>query len=110
MSNGNKMIRMSVPVDEETHQRIRYWAEKKGLSLSEYVREAIDMMIAYENGDYDLPTLEAQRLNQIIDALTVLSDNQASMERMMQSGFDSLLGLTRGDNYLLEDDSGDLWE
>ena len=57
-----------------------------------------------ENEDYDLPTLETRRLNQIVDALTTLSHNVQSLESVTTSGFDSLLGLTRGDNYLLETD------
>lgn len=55
-------------------------------------------------GDFDIPTAEQMRLNQIIDGLAALSSNVESLESVMHSGFDSLIGLTRGDNYLLDEE------
>ena len=43
-----------------------------------------------------------------MDLVTGLSSNIKSLEDVTVSGFDSLLGLTRGDNYLLEQEDGDL--
>ena len=65
-------------------------------------------MIAYENKDYDLPDLEQARLNQLIDNMAVLSSNIHSLENVITSGFDSLLGLVKGDNYLLEHEDGEI--
>ena len=72
--------------------------------MNEYILEAIDRQIAYENRDYDLPTAEINRLNQLTDLILTLSSNVKNLEDVTISGFDSLLGLTRGDNYLLEED------
>lgn len=100
--------RISTTLSEPTFQRVKYWAEKHGVSINEYLADAAETAIKHENRDYDLPTLEIQRLNQLIDAITVLSSNSQSLEQTVISGFDSLLGLTRGDNYLLEDEDGEL--
>lgn len=109
MANKDKLShRVTTTLDEETFQRLKYWAEKNNISINQYIFEAIEFKIAYENKDYPLPTLEQARLNQLIDAQAVLSSNIKSLESVIVSGFDSLLGLTRGDNYLLEHQDGEL--
>lgn len=101
--------RVTATVTEDTFQRIKYWSDKKGISINEYLCDAIDLMIAYENRDYDLPTLEQARLNQLIDEMASMSANVHSLENVVVSGFDSLLGLVKGDNYLLDDsEDGDI--
>lgn len=95
---------MTIRLDVDTMERIEYWAARRQMSKNEYIAAAIDHMIAWENKDYDLPTAEIQRLNQLVDLVMSLNSNVRSLEQMTQSGFDSLLGLTRGDNYLLEQD------
>lgn len=98
-------IRLSTPEKE----RAAYWAEKRGYSsTAEYIAEAVSEQIRRENLDYDLPTLEIARLNELVDQVAALSRNQANIERVVTAGFESLLGLTRGDNYLLDAEDGDL--
>lgn len=104
MAKQNGIKRFTVSVDTDTYERLKYWAERKGLTQTEYVQDSIDHMIAWENKDYDLPTAEVARLNQIVDGLYNLSSRVGSLEKVIISGFKSLLGLTRGDNYLLEED------
>ena len=70
--------------------------------------EAAMFRINWLVGDYELAPLEVQRLNQIIDILTAFSSNVQSLERVVTSGFDSLLSLTKGDNYLLDEDGSDV--
>ena len=100
--------RVTARVDEETFQRMTYWAKHNNISVNQLVRDAVDLYIARQNKDYDLPSLEIQRLNQLIDSIAVLSSNVNSLERVTVSGFDSLIVLTKGDNYLLDDDDGEL--
>ena len=100
--------RVTVTLDDDSYERLKYWAAKNNCSLNEYLRDAYLNQIRMENEDYDLPTLEARRLNQIIDVVTTLSHNIQSLESVTTSGFDSLLGLTRGDNYLLEQEDGEI--
>ncbi|UJW28794.1 hypothetical protein L3Q67_26400 [Saccharothrix sp. AJ9571] len=90
-------------------QRAVYWAQKRGFSsVNEYVSEAVAEQIRRENLDYDLPTLEIARLNELIGQVADLSRNNANLERVVTQGFDSLIGLTRGDNYLLDDGDKEL--
>lgn len=99
--------RLTVRIPEKLFQQLSYWADLNQVSINDYVQECIEHKIRFENKDYDLPVLEVQRLNQLIDAINVLSSNVQSLEHITSSGFDSLLGLARGDNYLLEDEEGD---
>ena len=99
--------RLTIRVNDQVMEHLRYWSEKHGVSISEYVNDAILRAIAWENKDYDLPTAEQQRLNQLIDLITSLTSNVDSLEHVIISGFDSLLGLTRGDAYLLDQDVDD---
>lgn len=100
--------RFTASVDAETVEQVKYWARKNGISINDFLREAISHYIAYQNKDYDLPTLEAQRLNQIVDGMAVLSSNVSSLETTMMSALNSLISLTRGDSVYLDDDDGEL--
>ena len=100
--------RVSCTVSDKTYQQLDYWSSKEGISVNEFLNEAIDLMIRFKNKDYPLTTMEQQRLNQLVDGFAILASNQKSLENIITSGFDSLLGLVRGDNYLLENDDGEI--
>lgn len=102
-------VRVVIRLHPSSKERAEYWAEKHGYpSVNEYMADAVDAAIRRENGDYDLPTLEIARLNQLVDEVKALSTNAANLERVVTSGFDSMLALTRGDNYLLDPEDGEL--
>ncbi|MFJ5725484.1 hypothetical protein [Streptomyces sp. NPDC093149] len=108
-SGGDRRSGMFVRLDPDDKQRAKYWADKRGFpSVNEYVAEAVIEKIQRENLDYDLPTLEIARLNELIDQVKALSTTNANLERVVTQGFNSLIGLTRGDNYLLDDEDGEL--
>ena len=108
MSLSEPTHRVTTTLTESDFKQLEFWAKKHGISINDYIKDAIALMIRWENKDYDLPTLEIQRLNQLVDAMAVMSANVHSLEQVITSGFDSLLGLTRGDNYLLEHEDGDI--
>ena len=103
-----KEVRSTLRLTPEDSERLKYWADREDLSLSAFVLLMLDQWVDIHNGNYQLPTLEVQRLNQLIDIQTVLSKNIQSLETIVISGFDSLLSLTKGDNYLLEEEDGEL--
>ncbi|MEW1548459.1 hypothetical protein [Streptomyces tsukubensis] len=107
--SGNGRQGMFIRLSQDDKRRAEYWAAKRGFSsLNEYVAEAVAEKIRRENLDYDLPTLEIARLNELVDQVAALATNSANLERVVTTGFDSLIGLTRGDNYLLDDEGGEL--
>lgn len=100
--------RIQVVITDDDYIKLKHFAEKKEMTINDYVQEAISFMNKWQMGDVDLPTLEIQRLNQLVDGMAVLSSNVHSLEQVITSGFDSLLGLTRGENYLLEENDGNI--
>lgn len=96
--------RVTIRLSSEMYQNIAYWAKKNNITTIGFIREAIEHYIAWQNKDYDLPVLEIQRLNQLIEGYHALSSNIASLEKITVAGFDSLLSLTRGDDYLFDND------
>ncbi|MET3172715.1 UNVERIFIED_ORG: putative DNA-binding protein [Arthrobacter sp. UYCu721] len=103
-------VRVAVRLHPDTNERAKYWADKANISANEYIVEAVEEKVRRENGDYDLPTLEIARLGQLIDQMASLSTNVGNLERVTVTGFDSLMGLTRGDNYLLDTEDGEIGE
>lgn len=89
-------------------ERTKYWADRENLSFNEYLSMAVEEKIARANGNYDLPALEIQRMNQLVDEMKAMSINMTNLETVTVNGFDSLLGLTRGDSYLQDAEDGEL--
>lgn len=100
--------RLTVRLEDSDYEKIAHWAEKEGRSISEFMAEAALFRINFMLMDYPLAPLEVQRLNQLVDIVTALSQNVHNVEQIVTSGFDSLLSLTKGDNYLLDEDGGDI--
>lgn len=105
---GEEKHRLTLRFFESDYDRLQYWAEKRGVSINDFIIEMLELYIDIQNGNYQLPTLEIQRLNQLIEITQVLSRNVNALETITTSGFDSLLKLTRGDNYLLDEEDGEL--
>lgn len=105
MPKTDQSKRVTAVLNEDDYQRLVYWAKRREMSVNDYIRYALELAIRRENKDFDLPTLEAARLNQLVDNMSVLSLNVANLERTMTSGLDALLRMTRGENYLADLDA-----
>ncbi len=108
--NGNdRRERVFTRLSRDEKQRAEYWADRREYdSVNEYIAEAVAEKIERENLDFDIPDILTARINQVIDELKAVSTNTANLERVVTMGFDSLIGLTRGDNYLLDEENGEL--
>lgn len=103
MENGKVLeYRANVRMTEDLYNSINYWAEKKGVKVTDYIRDALLLQIKRDNKDYDLPSLEAHRLNQIIDVLEMMSANMSCVQDIIQSNFDNLMTMMNGTNYLMD--------
>lgn len=108
MARAEEAKRVTVTLSPDEYQQLAYWAASKEMSVNEYLKRAIEMQIKFDLKDYPLPELEVQRLNQLVDVIMALSSNMKSLEDVVVSGFTTLTGLTRGDNYLLDEDGSDV--
>lgn len=93
---------------DEDFEMLVYWSKAYDMDRTEFLISAMQHYIKWRNQDYDLPTAEIQRLNQMIDAVDNLAMTTEHMEKSLINGFDSMLGIIRGANYLVDDEDGDL--
>lgn len=108
MAEPKNTVRISLRLDEDTHERLKYWSARKQVSLNTYILDAIDLMIAYENGDYDVPTALIQRINQLTGTVMAVQSSMDNLTNVTINGFDAIVGLARGDNYLAQEEDGEL--
>ncbi len=59
---GKSSLRFTATVDEETYQNVLYWSKKMSISVSVFLRDAIEHYIGYQNKDYDLQAYYHQGL------------------------------------------------
>ena len=104
VESGARTVGIKLRLHPDTVERVRYWAAKQGLSHNEFMTLAVERAVSDANADYDLPALEVQRLNQLVDEHKALSENVRNLERVVTDGLGSLLALARGDDYLLSAD------
>lgn len=90
--------RLTIRLDPDTHERTRYWAGKRQLSLAAYIELALAEKIARENGDYDLPAAEILRLQQLIAGQHAMA-TELSLLRQTVMNYSRLMdSLCHGDN------------
>lgn len=107
-STTTKTKRHNMRMYDDDYDLLVYWADRYGVDRTEFLVDAMKHYIKWRNQDYDLPTAEIQRLNQMIDAVQNLAVTQEHLITTTVNGFDSILGISRGANYLVEDDDGNL--
>lgn len=79
-----KNERLQVRLDQEEAAQLNYWSEKMNLTKTAFLRQAMQFYIRYLHNDYDLPTAEIQRLNQMVDAVTMLVQSQMTLEHTVR--------------------------
>lgn len=112
MSNENKRTapgshRVTMTLVADEYERLKFWADKRDMSINEYLHECFSHMIDYENGVYDAPSIMQERMNLVIDALTMNSSKLDSLSTFITSSFQALLAAARGDDYLSQSDETD---
>ena len=100
----NPPLRLNLRLPVDLREKVDYWAAKKDMSANEFIIECIYSYIARANGDHDLANLEQGRLAQLVDGQISLASSIKGVEQVVTAMADTLVNLTRGDSYLLDDD------
>lgn len=106
-SASSRNRKMSLRLTEDEYDKLNHYAEKWDMTKTDIILESFEHYIRWINSDYDLPTAEIQRLNQLIDANSKLTTVVMNLEKMVVSSNESLVGFVRGENYLSDIDQGD---
>lgn len=107
-TRAKKTGRVNMRLYPDDHNFLAYWSEAFGMDQTDFLITAMRHYVKWRNQDYDLPTAEVQRLNQMVDAVNNLVSSQGHLEKSVVNGFDAMLGIIRGDNYLVEEEDGEL--
>lgn len=103
-----KTDRHSMRMYPEDYSYLVYWSNRFGMEQTEFLIAAMYHYVKWRNQEYDIPAAEIQRLNQMVDAVQNLVSSQEHLEKSVINGFDAMLGIIRGDNYLVEKEDGEL--
>ena len=99
-SDAQELKRLNLRLPMDMFKRIEYWSQRHGLSMNDYLIEAIDHAIKYENMDYELPHFEAIRAQQDRDMLVAMSHKMDHIESMVSASNEHLMLLMSGGNYV----------
>lgn len=107
MASDDSRHRVSGRLSSEDYERMRYWCAERGITSTQFIEDAVHSYLAQINGDYPMPTLEQKRMNQLTDAIVELIASHRALSVSVNNGFQALLSMTRGDNYLMDMSVGD---
>ena len=104
--DGKANVQLTIPV--ETHEKLRFWAGQADVPVVEYIREAIELKLGFEVGDFPMTTLHERRMNEMIDQMNGQRTSMDALAKVVVDMADSLTGLARGDNDYLADENGEI--
>lgn len=96
--------RLECRFEADLADKIEYFAQKEGLSKTDFLEEAAKYYIAYLMGDFDISSPMVQRLNQMLEVMIGVDSRLSGLEDTTRAGLQSIMQLSRGENYLLTDD------
>lgn len=100
----DKEKRLSGRISDDEYDKLTYYADKLGVSKVDFLMYSMNHTIKWMNQDYDLPTAEVKRLNQLIDSQEKLVEEVSQLQAVMLNSFNALFGFMRGSSPLQVDD------
>jgi len=98
--------RLTLRIPEKTKQRVEYFAADADISINDFILDALDDKIARLNGQIpDVDNIVVDRLNELIDRTASLSTDVSNLTVVSTNGFESIVRMARGGNFLMEDDN-----
>ena len=98
--------RVTLRMDEDVYERLRYWSERKDLSINDYVATAVEDAVSRDSGAMpEYNDLFLGRFNQLIDMVGDVSSKLDNQAVVINHGLGTMISIARGDdNMLLDDD------
>lgn len=95
--------RVTVRLADEELEVLDRHARRRNVSRSEYLAIALRFYEAYETHDVDIHDPLLYRIDQLVESQANIVSRLDNLEHLVVDSFKSLLALTRGDNYLLDE-------
>lgn len=99
----NDEKRVSVRMSEETYDKIKHFAAREDVSVNQFMIDSCQHYINWILTDYDLPSAEIQRLNQIISVLNDLVQSSQSQNKSLRYFMDTFYSVTGSQSLLQQD-------
>lgn len=89
-----------IRLTQEMFEKVSEWASIKGISMNQLVMDAIELQIKFYNSNYDLPTLEQARLNQLIQEQQLMRKEVNNLTASVDNLLQVITNLDSGENLL----------
>ncbi|MFB9219812.1 hypothetical protein [Kurthia sibirica] len=53
--------------------------------------------------DFNVPVASVQRINQLVEGMTAMERRMFTLENVVDTGLRSIIDLTKGENYLMDE-------
>lgn len=107
MDNENAM-RVTVTLSNDMLVKLGYWAQKHGITINQYIADAVAFSVKKNADGYKTLTQECERVNKCCELILKTNKAVSGMNKTIISGFDTLLSVTRGYNMFLREEDGDI--
>ena len=96
--------RLTVRMPQSLGAQVEYWSSEQGISQNEFASDAVFEKVARCKGDHiaDANSETVAVLNQFTDRMAALEYSVNHLTRIVMTAVNSVMLLTRGDNYLLD--------
>lgn len=99
--------RLTLRIDDVTKRNAEFWANHSSagaMSLNEFIVDAVEEKIARLSGHIpDMDNIVVNRLNQMQDSFDGLRSDINNVQAVVVNGFDSIVAMGNGGNFLLDD-------
>lgn len=103
--------RLTLRIDEVTKRNAEFWATHSpagAMSLNEFIVDAVEEKVSRLSGHIpDVDNIIVNRLNQLQDQVVALRSDLNNVNTIVVNGFDSIVAMGNGSNFLLDDFDGE---
>lgn len=100
-----KTERVTLRLTPEELTYLNYWADKLDVTKTELITQSVSHYVGWIQSDYDIPTALTAQINVLTNAIAAMESSNNNLSKIVISGFDSMLTLSRGDSYLMDPES-----
>lgn len=98
-----ELKRLSLFLKQDDYDRINYYSNKLGIDKNELLIRSINHYIDWYNKDFDIPTAEVKRINQLVSNQKINNDILQELNSSILSLTKMIMNLNNGTGYLMDE-------